>query len=145
MAGQDYKNMDYFLNAIKHKYATFSGRARRKEYWMFFLFYVIFNIILSILDGVLGLKGHGQYNVGVLNSIYGLVLLIPSLAIAVRRLHDTDRSGWWLLIILVPIVGAIVFIVFLCLDSTPGSNKYGPNPKENTPPTPGIPIPNPVS
>ncbi|UZE95479.1 DUF805 domain-containing protein [Alkalimarinus alittae] len=112
--------MEYFLGAFK-KYADFSGRARRKEYWMYFLFYMIFYIGLAIIDGVVGTM--------LLAFIFSLVMLIPSISIATRRLHDTGRSGWWQLIALIPIVGAIVLIIFLVQDSH-GENSYGPNPKQ---------------
>ena len=114
--------MNWFLEVVKNKYAVFSGRARRQEYWMFVLFYIIFNIVLGVVESLIGL-------VGVLTSIYWLALLIPSIAVAVRRLHDTGRTGWWLLITLIPLIGFIVFIVFAVQDSQPGDNEYGPNPK----------------
>ncbi|MFM2480857.1 DUF805 domain-containing protein [Celerinatantimonas sp. YJH-8] len=113
--------MGYFLSVIKN-YVTFSGRARRKEYWMYSLFYAIFYILLMILDAILDM-------VGVLTLIYSLALLLPSLAVGVRRLHDIGRSGWWWLICLIPIVGSIVLLVFFCTDSEQGSNQYGENPK----------------
>ena len=111
--------MEYFIGAIK-QYATFSGRARRKEYWMFYLFYMIFYILLAIIDGILGTI--------FLSSIFILALLIPSISISARRLHDTGRSGWWQLIILIPLIGVIVLIVFLAQDSV-DDNEYGISPK----------------
>lgn len=121
--------MEYYKEVIK-KYAVFKGRARRKEYWMFGLFNFIISIGLTIIGYTLGLTiGSGDNKVEILSTIYTLFVLIPSLAVSIRRLHDTNRSGWWLLIALIPIVGAIVLIVFALLDSTPGHNKYGPNPK----------------
>lgn len=111
--------MEYFLGAFK-KFADFSGRARRKEYWMYFLFYMIFYIGLAIIDGVVGTM--------FLAFIFSVVMLIPSISIATRRLHDTGRSGWWQLIALIPLVGAIVLIIFLVQDSH-ADNSYGPNPK----------------
>lgn len=116
--------MNYYLGAWK-KYVTFSGRARRKEYWMFVLFNVIAAVIVNIIDGVLVTT--------FLSTIYGLAVLLPSLAILSRRLHDTDRSAWWIFICLIPIIGEIVLIVFAVFDSQPGQNKYGPNPKEGVP------------
>ncbi len=112
--------MNYYLGAWK-KFAVFSGRARRKEYWMFILIDIIVAAILSIIDGAAG--------VSLLVPIYGLAVLIPSLAILSRRLHDTGRSAWWILICLVPFIGQIVLIIFAIFDSQPGQNKYGPNPK----------------
>ena len=111
--------MEYFIDALK-RYADFTGRARRKQYWMFFLFYIIFYIGTLILDAVLG-----TFFIAL---IFSLALLVPSIAIAARRLHDTGRSGWWQLIALIPLIGAIVLIVFLVMDST-ADNEYGPNPK----------------
>lgn len=111
--------MEYFLGAYK-KYADFTGRARRQEYWMFILFYFIVSIILGIVDGVLGLQ--------ILGLLFSLASLVPSLAIGARRLHDTGRSGWWQLLYLIPLIGLIIMIVFLVQDSHP-DNEYGPNPK----------------
>lgn len=111
--------MEYFIGAFK-KYADFSGRARRKEYWMFVLFYLIFYIVLAVVDGVI-------LGMPILSGIFSLAIIIPSLSIGARRLHDTGKSGWWLLISLVPLVG-IILIVFLVQDSVE-DNKYGPNPK----------------
>lgn len=117
--------MDWYLNVLK-KYAVFSGRAQRKEYWFFVLFNVIIAFVLGIIDGIAGLTGAGGF--GLLGTLYSLAVLVPSLAVSVRRLHDTDRSGWWLLVGLVPILGAIVLLVFFVQDSKP-ANQYGPNPK----------------
>jgi uncharacterized membrane protein YhaH (DUF805 family) len=113
--------MNYYLDVLK-KYAVFTGRARRKEYWMFFLFNIIISFVIGFIDGLVG-------TVGILSIVYALGMLLPGLGVSIRRLHDTDRSGWWLFISLVPIVGFIVLLVFLVSDSQPGENKYGPNPK----------------
>ena len=122
--------MSWYLEVLK-KYAVFSGRARRAEYWYFVLFNIIVAIVLSLIDTLLGtfdiLRG-----VGLLSSLYGLAVLIPTLAVTVRRLHDIDRSGWWIFINLIPLIGFIVLLVFAVTDGTPGSNRYGPNPKEST-------------
>jgi uncharacterized membrane protein YhaH (DUF805 family) len=118
--------MQYYTDVIK-KYVEFSGRARRKEYWMFVLINVIISLILSILDSIIGTTAGG--GIGVLSSIYSLAVLLPSLGVTVRRLHDTNRSGWWILIALIPIIGAIILIVFTAMEGTPGDNKYGPDPK----------------
>ncbi len=114
--------MNWYLDVLK-KYAVFSGRARRQEYWMFVLFYVISYVLLGIIEGIVNLSG-------ILTGIYALAVLVPSLAVGARRLHDTGRSGWWLLIALIPLVGAIVLIYFAVQDSQPGENQYGPNPKQ---------------
>ena len=113
--------MNWYLGCWK-KYAEFSGRARRQEYWMFFLFNFLAFIAIGIIDGILGTNG-------ALSGLYSLAVLIPSFAVLVRRLHDTDRSGWWILINLIPTIGWIVCIVFLCIDSKPGANRFGANPK----------------
>ena len=111
--------MNYFIGALK-KYADFTGRARRQEYWMFVLIYMVINIVLAVL----GLE--------LISALVGLGLLIPSISIAARRLHDTGRSGWWQLIVLIPIIGVIVLIVFLAQDSH-DANNYGLNPKSDVP------------
>jgi uncharacterized membrane protein YhaH (DUF805 family) len=119
--------MSWFLMALK-KYATFTGRSRRSEYWFFVLFYVIIFIALAFVDGFIG-TFDPQSQIGLLSSIFTLGMFIPSISVAIRRLHDTSRTGWWLLIGLIPLVGAIVLFVFTVLDSAPGQNQYGPNPK----------------
>jgi uncharacterized membrane protein YhaH (DUF805 family) len=119
--------MNWYLQVLK-KYADFSGRARRREYWFFVLFNIIISVVLSVCDGVLGTYSAAA-SIGILSGIYTLAVLIPGIAVAVRRLHDTGRSGWWILIALVPIVGWIVLLVFMLLDSQPGQNAYGLSPK----------------
>jgi uncharacterized membrane protein YhaH (DUF805 family) len=114
--------MNWFIDVVTKKYATFTGRAHRTEYWMFVLVYIVIAIVVSVVDGILKTGG-------ILGGLLGLALLVPSIAVAVRRLHDTSRTGWWVLIALVPVIGFIVALVFMCLDGTPGSNEYGPNPK----------------
>lgn len=121
--------MNWYLEVLK-KYAVFNGRARRKEYWMFFLFNIIISIVLAFLDNALGFVSRDG-GTGLLGGIYSLILLIPGIAVTVRRLHDGGRSGWWLLIALVPCVGGIVLLVFMIQDSDMGENEYGPNPKED--------------
>lgn len=118
--------MSWYLEVLK-KYAVFSGRARRTEFWMFTLVNIAVSMLLAFVDNSFGMTV--SYGVGMLSSLYGLAVLIPSLAVAVRRLHDTGRSGWWWLISLVPLIGAVVLLIFAAQDSQPGSNKYGPNPK----------------
>jgi uncharacterized membrane protein YhaH (DUF805 family) len=120
------------------KYADFTGRARRKEFWLFWLFLigieVAFSILISIASGSMGemdfmtMNGPGKAMFG----LYGLVMLaliVPSLAVSIRRLHDTNRTAWWILLALIPFLGALVLIVFYVLDGTPGPNKYGEDPK----------------
>lgn len=120
--------MNWYLHVLKN-YATFSGRARRKEYWMFFLISALISIVLTLLDILLGTYSM-EYEAGLFSGLYSLLILIPSIAVVVRRLHDTDRSGWWILISLIPLIGVIVLFVFICLDSQPGTNRFGANPKE---------------
>lgn len=120
--------MNWYLDVLK-KYATFSGRARRKEYWMFSLFHFIFAFVCGFLDGLLGFISY-ETGLGILSSLYILATFLPSLAVLVRRLHDTDRSGWWVLMGIIPLIGPIVLLVFACLDSKVGENRFGPNPKE---------------
>lgn len=120
--------MNWYITAIK-KYATFSGRARRKEYWYFFLFNVLISMVLGFVDGLTG-NFEPASGFGLLSGIYTLSVLIPGIAVGVRRLHDTGRTGWWLLIILIPLIGALVLLYFMILDSNSGSNKYGNDPKD---------------
>lgn len=119
--------MDWYLEVLR-KYAVFSGRARRKEYWFFTLFNMLAMLVLSFIDGMFGVYSM-ETGMGWLSGLYTLAILLPSLAVTVRRLHDISRSGWWILIALVPLIGALVLLVFTVLDSKPGSNQYGPDPK----------------
>ncbi|WLV24620.1 DUF805 domain-containing protein [Aciduricibacillus chroicocephali] len=116
--------MKWYIKAIKN-FADFQGRARRKEYWMFVLFNYIFTLIIGFSNEIITLPAAIGY-------VYVFGMIVPNLAVSVRRLHDTNRSGWWVLINIIPLVGPIILTVFQCLDSTPGTNKYGPNPKIET-------------
>jgi uncharacterized membrane protein YhaH (DUF805 family) len=115
--------MHWYLHVLKH-YAEFSGRARRSEYWNFVLLNLIVAFVLSFADTVV----RKILGFGVFGPVYALVVLLPSIAVSIRRLHDTDRSGWWLLLAFVPIVG-LVLIWFLAEDGNAGTNRYGQNPK----------------
>ena len=117
--------MNWYLAVLK-QYADFDGRARRSEYWYFVLFNLIVAIVLAVFDVIIA-KMTG-ITVNILGTLYGLAVLIPSVAVSVRRLHDTNRSGWWVLLALVPLVG-LVLIVFLVQDSEPAPNRFGRNPK----------------
>ena len=127
--------MNYYLKVLKN-YANFSGRARRKEYWMFFLFTIIFAVVASVIDNVLGTTFHMDMGMGPQNLPYGYVYLLyalatflPGLAVSVRRLHDVGKSGWFFLIALIPLVGGIWLLVLFCTEGTPGPNQYGEDPK----------------
>ncbi|NCA70490.1 MAG: DUF805 domain-containing protein [Sphingobacteriia bacterium] len=119
--------MHWYLKALK-QYATFQGRARRREFWTFTLINVVIIIALSILDMALGTV-EPQSGLGMLSAIFILAILLPSLGVQIRRLHDINKSGWWVLIGLVPMVGSLVLLVFSLIDSWPTQNQYGPSPK----------------
>lgn len=120
--------MNWYLMVL-NKYATFSGRARRKEYWMFTLFNIIISIALALVDDMMGLTIGGGTS-GIIGSLYSLAVLIPGIAVSVRRLHDLGKSGWMLLIAFIPLVGAIWLIILFATDGQPGGNEYGANPKD---------------
>ena len=122
--------MNWYLKVLK-QYADFSGRARRKEYWMFFLFNMIFAFLAAIIDNVVG-TASPELGYGVFYGIYALAMFIPGLAVGVRRLHDVGKSGWMMFIALIPLIGAIWLIVLMVTDSNSGENQYGQNPKEVT-------------
>ncbi len=114
--------MNYYLSVLK-KYAVFSGRSQRAEYWYFILFNIVILIVLGIISAVVGDDS------GILGGLYSLAVFIPGLAVSVRRLHDVGKSGWMLLITLIPAIGVIWLLCLMVRDSNPGDNKYGPNPK----------------
>lgn len=116
------------VRSVLTQYATFSGRARRSEYWWFALASFIAAIVAAIIDAVLG-SSRTFGSTGLVGGLLSLALLLPSLAVGVRRLHDTDRTGWLILIGIIPIVGWIILLVWFCSDSKP-ANQYGPNPKD---------------
>jgi uncharacterized membrane protein YhaH (DUF805 family) len=118
-----------FPDAVKicfNKYVDFNGRARRSEFWYWVLFTVLVGIVAGIIDSILGTRNSS--GTGLIGSLADLALLLPSLAVGARRLHDTGRSGWWLLLWFLCLIGWIILIVWYCLDSQP-DNKYGPSPK----------------
>ena len=120
--------MQWYLKVVKN-YVGFSGRAHRTEFWMFVLINLLIMIGLCVVDSVTG-TFNAATGYGLTSGLYSLAVLLPSLAVSIRRLHDTGRSGWWLLIILIPLLGAIAMLVFYCLDSD-ADNQFGPNPKES--------------
>lgn len=139
----------YFFDVITNHYIDFKGRARRKQYWMWVLYYLIFCLIYSITVVTIYAVTKADIiakNASIFGKIYFYILLLPSLGLQVRRLHDSGKSAWWLLVYAIPfaetklaissidtlnslIIGAIIMIILFCLDSQPGTNKYGPNPK----------------
>ena len=124
----------YFLDTIKNRYAQFNGRASRSEFWYFALFYFLTDLVAAIIDAfvlnpMLGATPEQAAKGGFLQMIIALGLLLPSIALAIRRLHDIGKSGWWYLLVLVPIIGWVALLYFYILDSQPGANAYGENPK----------------
>jgi uncharacterized membrane protein YhaH (DUF805 family) len=122
-AGRNKMSFSEAIRSVLARYAVFGGRSRRSEYWFWTLAAVVVGVVIEVLLFIsrpLGLT---------LELVFVLATFIPGLAVAVRRLHDTDRSGWWMFIALIPIIGTIVLIVFVATDGTPGPNKYGPSPK----------------
>lgn len=114
--------MEWFLKCVKEHYFDFNGRARRKEYWMFTLVNIIISVALSVVLGLISEKLLPIAN------LYSLAVLLPALGVTARRLHDINKSGWWMLIALIPIVG-LYLIYLLAKDSDAGQNQYGQNPK----------------
>lgn len=114
-----------FADAVKSvfsQYAGFNGRARRSEFWYFYLFNIIVAAVLGILSSFLGFFS-------IISGLYSLAILVPSIAVGIRRLHDIGKSGWFYLICFIPLVGSIILLIFFAKDSEPGENQYGPNPK----------------
>ena len=123
--------MHHYLTVLK-MYAVVNGRCPRKTFWLFFLFSTLFSLACSAVDELLGLKVFSDQ--GLLSLIYSVVLLIPSVAVGVRRLHDLDRSGWWLLIMLIPLLGTLLLLIYFCLRGTVGPNRFGPDPLDEAAP-----------
>ena len=115
--------MEFFIRAYKN-YANFSDRDTRQQYWMFYLFYMIFALVLGFVDGLIGTGG-------LLGGVFVFVSIIPTITMATRRLHDIGKSGWWQLIILIPIIGAIILLVFLIKQGNFGDNKFGVDPRNS--------------
>ncbi len=128
--------MQWYLTVVRDNYGNFAERACRKEYWMFFLFNMIFSVVALVIDNILGTTfrfGAGPYSInlpyGWIYILYSLAVFIPGLAACVRRLHDIGKSGWWIFIAMIPILGGIWLLVLLCTDGNAGQNFYGPSPK----------------
>lgn len=124
----------YFLDTVKNRYADFKGRATRSDYWYFILFSVIISIVLTLIDTyavnpLLGMTPEEAAKGGILSVTFTLAILLPQIGVGVRRLHDIGKSGWWYLIILIPILGVLILLFFFVTDSQAGENKYGANPK----------------
>lgn len=115
--------VDFYMQALQN-WNDFGGRARRSEYWYF----TLGNIIISFLI-TFGIGAVSESLAGIVSVLFSLLLIVPGIAVSIRRLHDTGKSGWFLLIGLIPFVGGIILIVFFATEGTPGSNQYGPNPK----------------
>lgn len=112
-------------------YATFRGRARRSEYWFFVLFMILSSLVAAVLDSAIASTGSPVGGLSIFSTILGIVFMLPSLAAGVRRLHDAGHSGWWTLIGVIPVIGTVVLIVFLCQKGDAGPNRFGSDP---TPP-----------
>lgn len=119
----------YFVRAFTKNYANFSGRARRKEYWGFVLFKML-NLVIFGLSPFIHQTSDLPLILIVITMVVGLALLIPGIAVTVRRLHDTDRSGWWYFLFLLPVLGVLVLLVFFCIEGTKGDNRFGADPKQ---------------
>jgi len=126
--------MVWYLAVLK-KYAVFNGRARRKEYWYFILCNFLLSFVIAFVDAMTG-NINAETGMGLFSMVYAVLMLVPSIAVGVRRLHDTGRSGWWVLLALIPVLGSLALIYFFAIDSERGDNQYGKNPKE--PPSGGL-------
>ena len=124
--------MEWMTLPLK-RYADFSGRSRRKEYWMFLLGVIIVAVIVGIIEGILGINGMVGGVYGPLTLLLALAVFIPALACQVRRFHDQDKSGWFVLLGFIPLLGGIIVLVFMLLEGTSGPNRFGPDPKGSDP------------
>ncbi|GMN12639.1 DUF805 domain-containing protein [Altererythrobacter sp. MTPC7] len=124
--------MDWMTLPLK-RYAEFSGRSRRREYWMFVLFIIAVSVGIGIVEAILGLSATIGDAYGPISLLFLLAIFIPSLAVQVRRFHDQGRSGWFVLLNFIPFIGTLIVLVFMCLDGTDGPNEYGPDPKASLP------------
>jgi uncharacterized membrane protein YhaH (DUF805 family) len=121
--------MDWMLMPFR-RFADFSGRSRRKEYWMFTLLNIIVGFVLGLIGGILGGSSEGGSVIGsAIIGLYVLAVIIPSIAVTVRRFHDQDKSGWFVLLAFIPFIGSLILLVFMCLEGTRGPNRFGDDPK----------------
>ena len=122
--------MEWYLKVVRDNFANFNGRARRKEYWMFILFNFLIALGIGVVTGILSAISESLGMLGaVIYVIYAIAILIPNLAVIVRRLHDTGNSGWMILISFIPLIGGIWLLVLMCTEGNVGPNEYGPDPK----------------
>lgn len=122
--------IDNWKTVVTQRYAQFDGRARRAEYWWFFLINIVIYVGIGVVTAILGAISDSLAIIGLLAYVgFGLAMLIPGLALAVRRLHDTNKSAWFLLIALIPFVGGLILLVFMLIDGDREANTYGPSPK----------------
>jgi uncharacterized membrane protein YhaH (DUF805 family) len=128
------KVMEWMTLPLK-RYADFSGRSRRKEYWMFILGVIIVAVVIGIIEGILGINQMVGGVYGPLTTLLFVAVLIPGIAVQVRRFHDQDKSGWFVLLGLIPLLGGIIVLVFMCLEGTNGPNRFGADPKGGADPT----------
>lgn len=129
--------IDNYKKVVFENYVNFNGRARRSEFWYYVLANILIAIIIGFIEGMLGLGNYTtssnsfEFSGGVISNLYSLAVLLPGLAVSVRRLHDTNKSGWYILFGLIPLIGAIILIVFMATNGDEGSNQYGQDPKND--------------
>ena len=122
--------MEWYLKVMRDNYANFNGRARRKEYWMFTLFFLLFALLAGFVIGILSAVGETVAMIAIILAVvWYLAHLVPSLAVTVRRLHDTGKSGWFYLLAIIPYIGGLIIFIFTVIEGDKGYNKYGPDPK----------------
>ena len=114
---------------VMKKFATFSGRASRPEFWYFWLTCFLVNFIFNVIVQLVGPESAASGIIAIVQGLFGLAIIIPHIAVVVRRLHDTNRTGWWFLIVFIPLIGAIILLLWLASAPTPGTNMYGPQPR----------------
>lgn len=124
--------MNWYVKVLKDC-LVFEGRATRTEYWMFVLISLIISVILGIVDGFIDYEV--GYGIGILGFLYVLAMILPSIAVGIRRLHDSDKTGWFMLVLLIPGLGGLILLILMVLESTPGDNRYGPNPHGQSAPS----------